>query len=100
MDLDAIVRRALDEDVGSGDVTTRATVPPGARARARITQKQPGVVFGIDAAEATFRALDPDVRIERLAPEGGWRGGGRAPGPRGRRAAPGPPQRPAPHLPH
>jgi nicotinate-nucleotide pyrophosphorylase (carboxylating) len=76
MDLDAIARRALDEDVGSGDVTTRATVPPEARARARITQKQPGVVFGIDAAEATFRALDPDVRIERLAPEGEWRDGG------------------------
>ncbi|MEA2381334.1 MAG: hypothetical protein QOH72_1305 [Solirubrobacteraceae bacterium] len=76
MDLDAIVRRALDEDVGPGDVTTRATVPPEARARARITQKQPGVVFGLDAAEATFRALDPDVRFERLTAEGEWRDGG------------------------
>src|SRR4051812_29428243 len=76
MDLDAIVRRALDEDVGPGDVTTRATVPPAARARARITQKQPGVVFGLDAAEATFRALDPDVRLTRLTPEGRWRDGG------------------------
>jgi nicotinate-nucleotide pyrophosphorylase (carboxylating) len=76
MDLDAIVRRALEEDVGSGDVTTRATVPPDARARARITQKQPGVVFGLDAAEATFRALDPDVRVDRLTAEGVWRAGG------------------------
>jgi len=76
MDLDAIVRRALDEDVGAGDVTTRATVPAGARARARITQKQPGVVFGLNAAEAVFRALDPEVRIARLAPEGEWREGG------------------------
>jgi nicotinate-nucleotide pyrophosphorylase (carboxylating) len=76
MDLDAIVRRALDEDVGAGDVTTRATVPPEARARARITQKQPGVVFGLDAAEATFRALDPEVRLERLVAEGEWRDGG------------------------
>jgi nicotinate-nucleotide pyrophosphorylase (carboxylating) len=76
MDLDAIVRRALEEDVGAGDVTTRATVPPGARARARITQKQPGVVFGLDAAEATFRALDGDVRLERLTAEGEWRDGG------------------------
>src|SRR4051812_9151434 len=76
MDLDAIVRGALDEDVGPGDVTTQATVPPDARARARITQKQPGVVFGVAAAEATFRALDPDVRFERLAPEGAWRDGG------------------------
>jgi nicotinate-nucleotide pyrophosphorylase (carboxylating) len=76
MDLDAIVRWALDEDVGPGDVTTRATVPPGARARARITQKQPGVVFGLAAAEATFRALDPEVRFARLAAEGEWRDGG------------------------
>src|SRR4051812_13028335 len=76
MDLDAIVRRALDEDVGSGDVTTAATVPADARARARITQKQPGVIFGLGAAEATFRALDPDVRLERLVPEGEWRDGG------------------------
>src|SRR3954463_1488035 len=76
MDLDAIVRRALDEDLGAGDITTRATVPPDARARARITQKQPGVVFGLDAAEATFRALDPDVRLERLIAEGEWREGG------------------------
>jgi nicotinate-nucleotide pyrophosphorylase (carboxylating) len=76
VDLDAIVRRALEEDVGAGDVTTRATVPPGARARARITQKQPGVVFGLDAAAAVFRALDPGVRIERLAAEGEWRDGG------------------------
>src|SRR3954463_12455930 len=76
VDLDAIVRRALEEDVGSGDVPTRATVPPGARARARITQKQRGVVFGLDAAEAVFRALGPDARIERLAAEGEWREGG------------------------
>src|SRR5918997_1482773 len=76
MDLDAIVDRALAEDVGPGDVTTRATVPAGARARARITQKQPGVLFGLDAAEATFRRLDPDARITRLAPEGEWREGG------------------------
>ena len=76
MDLDAIVRRALEEDVGPGDVTTRATVPPDTRARARITQKQPGVLFGLDVAEATFRALDPDARFTRLAPEGEWREGG------------------------
>jgi nicotinate-nucleotide pyrophosphorylase (carboxylating) len=72
-DLDAIVARALEEDVGRGDVTTRATVPPGVRAQARITQKQPGVLFGLDAAEATFRALDPEARFTRLAPEGEWR---------------------------
>jgi nicotinate-nucleotide pyrophosphorylase (carboxylating) len=76
MDLDAIVARALEEDVGTGDVTTAATVPPGTRARARVTQKQPGAVFGLDAAEATFRALDPGVRLTRQTAEGRWRDGG------------------------
>jgi nicotinate-nucleotide pyrophosphorylase (carboxylating) len=87
MDLDAIVRRALDEDVGSGDVTTRATVPPGARARARINQKQPGVVFGLAAAEATFRALDADIGFTPLAAEGEWRKGGPVAGVEGAAAA-------------
>ena len=71
--LDRLVRCALAEDVGDGDVTSQATVPAGTRAAATITQKGPGVVFGLDAAEAAFRALDPDVRLERLADEGRWR---------------------------
>ena len=64
---------ALAEDLGSGDVTTAATVPDEARAHALITQKAPGVVFGLDAAEETFRALDPAVSITRLVDEGQWR---------------------------
>jgi nicotinate-nucleotide pyrophosphorylase (carboxylating) len=72
----AAVARALAEDVGTGDVTTAATVDEHARGRALIIQKAPGVVFGLDAVEATFAALDPDVRTERLAPEGEWREGG------------------------
>jgi len=71
--LEQLVLRALAEDVGDADVTTAATVPDGTRAAATITQKEPGVVYGLDAAEATFLALDPDVRIERLGPEGEWR---------------------------
>jgi nicotinate-nucleotide pyrophosphorylase (carboxylating) len=75
-DLQALVARALAEDVGAGDVTTEATVPAEARARARIVQKAPGVIFGLDAAETTFRALDAGVAVRRLAPEGEWREGG------------------------
>ena len=68
-----LVARALAEDVGTGDVTSQATVRAGTRAVATITQKAPGVVFGLAAAEATFRALDPAVELERLGPEGRWR---------------------------
>jgi len=71
--LEQLVRRALDEDLGGGDVTSQATVPAGTRAVATITQKAAGVVFGLDAAEAAFRALDAAVTIERLGPEGHWR---------------------------
>ncbi|HTU77713.1 MAG TPA: carboxylating nicotinate-nucleotide diphosphorylase [Solirubrobacteraceae bacterium] len=68
-----LVRAALAEDIGAGDVTSEATVPERARARALITQKAPGVIFGMDAAEATFEQLDPDARFERLVAEGAWR---------------------------
>jgi nicotinate-nucleotide pyrophosphorylase (carboxylating) len=74
--VDDVVARALAEDLGAGDVTTAATVPAGARARAIISQKAPGVVFGLDAAELTFRRLDPEVELTRLVPEGTWRDGG------------------------
>lgn len=69
----ALVRQTLDEDVGSGDVTTEATVASDTRARALITQKAPGAIYGLDAAEASFSLLDPDARFERLADEGRWR---------------------------
>jgi nicotinate-nucleotide pyrophosphorylase (carboxylating) len=75
-ELEPVVRRALAEDVGSGDLTTQATVPAGARARARITQKQPGVIYGLDAATLAFALLDPGARFVALAEEGVWRDGG------------------------
>jgi nicotinate-nucleotide pyrophosphorylase (carboxylating) len=74
--IDEVVARALAEDLGSGDVTTAATVPEGARARAIINQKAPGVVFGLEVAEQVFRALDPQAQITWLAPEGEWRQAG------------------------
>jgi nicotinate-nucleotide pyrophosphorylase (carboxylating) len=70
------VSRALAEDVGPGDLTTTITVPAEAQGRARITQKAPGVVFGLDLVQETFRQLDPGVACRRLADEGQWRDGG------------------------
>jgi nicotinate-nucleotide pyrophosphorylase (carboxylating) len=68
-----VVARALVEDMGSGDVTTDATVPHGARATATITQKAPGIVSGIGAAHMAFAALDPAIHVEGLVDEGVWR---------------------------
>lgn len=72
-ELAGLVRRALAEDVGAGDVTTEATVPADAAAQALISQKAPGAVYGLAAAESCFRELDPGMRFERLAEEGRWR---------------------------
>jgi nicotinate-nucleotide pyrophosphorylase (carboxylating) len=68
-----LIDRALAEDVGAGDLTTAALVPPGALARARIEQKEPGVISGLHAAEAVFRRVDPGLRWHGHAPEGEWR---------------------------
>ncbi len=60
------VRLALAEDVGSGDVTTEATVPADRRARAVIRAKAAGVLAGVSAARATFALLDPAARYRGL----------------------------------
>jgi nicotinate-nucleotide pyrophosphorylase (carboxylating) len=68
-----VIARALAEDLGDGDVTTVATVPESARARALITQKAPGVIYGVDVAVEVFGTLDPSLGVERLVAEGEWR---------------------------
>jgi len=70
--LEEIVRRALAEDIGEGDVTTEATVPAEARARARIVQKAPGVAFGFEAVEEAMRQCGVE-HVDRLVVEGQWR---------------------------
>jgi nicotinate-nucleotide pyrophosphorylase (carboxylating) len=74
--LETLVARALQEDAGSGDVTTEAIVSPDMRARALITQKAAGSIYGLEVAELTFAALDSNTRCERLVREGEWREAG------------------------
>lgn len=68
----AIIRLALAEDIGRGDITTESTVPAGARAQAVILQKAPGVLCGLPVVEAVFAALDAGVTVEAAADEGSW----------------------------
>jgi nicotinate-nucleotide pyrophosphorylase (carboxylating) len=72
LDLPSVVRRALAEDLGLGDLTSAALVPAEVRAAARIVQKAPGAVFGLDAAEEAMRQAGAEG-FERHAPEGEWR---------------------------
>ena len=65
-----LAQRALAEDVGRGDITTEATVPPGTHANARILAKQEGVIAGLPMAALIFRQLDPQVRFEMVVSDG------------------------------
>ena len=69
-DLDALIGRALAEDVGAGDVTTEATIPPAQRATARFLVKEDGVVAGLAVAERVFAAVDPDLAVVWTAGDG------------------------------
>src|SRR5437773_8145665 len=61
--IDDLVRRALEEDISTGDATTSAVVPPRASARAKILARQTLVCAGLPLAEKIFRALDPEIRV-------------------------------------
>jgi nicotinate-nucleotide pyrophosphorylase (carboxylating) len=61
--IDDLVRRTLDEDIGSGDATTAATIPARALARAHILARQTLICAGLPIAEKVFRALDPEIRV-------------------------------------
>jgi nicotinate-nucleotide pyrophosphorylase (carboxylating) len=71
-----VIERALAEDLGDGDLTTQAVVPEGARARAAIRQKEPGVIAGIRVAQGVFQRVDPELAFMAHCPEGKWREAG------------------------
>ncbi|HET7454768.1 MAG TPA: carboxylating nicotinate-nucleotide diphosphorylase [Solirubrobacterales bacterium] len=72
-EVEELVARALAEDLGeAGDVTSDSTVPEEARARARIVQKEPGVVFGLALVSETMRQCGVE-HVDSLVVEGQWR---------------------------
>jgi nicotinate-nucleotide pyrophosphorylase (carboxylating) len=64
------IEQALREDIGLGDLTGDAVLPGDAPGRGEFLCKAPGVVAGLDVAEAVFRTLDDRIGFERLAEEG------------------------------
>jgi nicotinate-nucleotide pyrophosphorylase (carboxylating) len=71
-----VIDTALAEDIGEGDLTTRAVVPEGAQAKARISQKAPGVIAGLRVAQAVFQRVDPELVFVMHCPQGKWRESG------------------------
>ena len=64
------IRRALAEDIGTGDATTDSIVPANAHVEALIKAKQNGVVAGLDVAAGVFHSLDETVRLSANVTEG------------------------------
>ncbi len=75
---DRLIRLALKEDTGTGDITARLLVPAGTRARGVIRAREPGVVAGMPLARQVFRAVDRSVRFRPLVKDGMRLRGGRA----------------------
>jgi nicotinate-nucleotide pyrophosphorylase (carboxylating) len=67
-----LVRRALAEDFGWGDVTTEAVIDAQQKAHAVILAKSSCVIAGLDIASEAFRQLDPSVAITVHRPDGSW----------------------------
>lgn len=68
--LDPILRRALLEDIGTGDVTTMATIEPGTQASAELVAKEDFVLAGIDVARRVFQLLSAETAFEKLITDG------------------------------
>lgn len=68
--LDPILRRALEEDIGTGDVTTQATIQPGVQASAELVAKEDFVLSGIGVAQRVFYLLSPETAFEKLIEDG------------------------------
>jgi len=65
-----VVQVALEEDIGSGDITTLAAIPPAANAKAVMLAREPMVVAGLPVAEAVFREVSSDLNFTRTATDG------------------------------
>ena len=65
-----IIDLALDEDLGHGDVTTEALIPPDLKGKASVLIKEPGVLAGIKIAGKVFRRVDPSLEMKTLIKDG------------------------------
>lgn len=72
-----LVRAALAEDIGPGDITTTLCVLEGMRATATVTAKSPGVIAGLDVAALAFRLLNPNIEWQAQVEDGFRTGPGR-----------------------
>jgi nicotinate-nucleotide pyrophosphorylase (carboxylating) len=68
--IDQLIRLALDEDFGSGDVTSEYFVPADLQAKAVLTPRKKGVLSGVEVAAQVFRTVDPTLKVEVFLHDG------------------------------
>jgi nicotinate-nucleotide pyrophosphorylase (carboxylating) len=69
--IEAIVRHALEEDLGrAGDITSNLTVPTDAKAHAKLVARKAGTIAGLIVAECAFRLIDPSLSFRCETPDG------------------------------
>jgi nicotinate-nucleotide pyrophosphorylase (carboxylating) len=64
------IRRALEEDIGSGDATSESILPPEAQMTGQVIAKQEGVIAGLEVARAAYALFDPQVSFQAQAADG------------------------------
>lgn len=70
MDIDRIIEEAIIEDIGDGDHTSLATIPPDKTGKAHLIIKEPGIIAGIDIAEKVFLKTDKDLVFHKIFSDG------------------------------
>jgi nicotinate-nucleotide pyrophosphorylase (carboxylating) len=70
LEIDRIIRYALQEDIGPGDLTTMATVDSGTNVQAELVAKEDFVLSGLDIAGRVFHLLDDSISFEKLTRDG------------------------------
>jgi nicotinate-nucleotide pyrophosphorylase (carboxylating) len=70
MSIEEIIRKALEEDLGSGDHTSLATIPREASGKSMLLIKEEGILAGVDIAKQVYGQLDPSIRFEILINDG------------------------------
>ena len=68
--LEILIERALNEDIGDGDITTNALIPVTLESKATMVAKAGGIIAGMDVAASVFRKLSPGVVWNPLVKDG------------------------------
>ncbi len=69
-EIELIIANAIREDVGDGDHSSLACIPPETKGKAKLLAKDNGVIAGVDFAKQVFNHVDPDLEVETMIEDG------------------------------